>query len=85
MQNIMKKSLLIAVILLISSALLLEYGYNAYEYYHAMSHAVPMAIGIEAGPIKVSLSDATDWESVIKALVTVIGTYLGIRLVNKYV
>ena len=62
-----------------------EYVYNAYSYYHAMANSVPMAIGIEAGPVKVSLTDATDWNSVFKALVTVIGTYLGIRLANKYV
>jgi hypothetical protein len=81
----MKKRICIAIILVAAGYLLYEYVYNAYSYYQAMTHIVPMAIGIEAGPVKVSLTDATDWDSVFKALVTVIGTYLGIRLVNKYV
>jgi hypothetical protein len=81
----MKKRICIAIILVAAGSLLYEYVYNAYSYYQAMTHMVPLAIGIEAGPVKVSLTDATDWDSVFKALVTVIGTYLGIKLVNKYV
>ena len=80
----MKKLLLISVILLLSAYMLSGYWNDAVHYYYAR-HAVPVAIGIEAGPVKVSLTDSTDWDSVFKALVTVIGTYLGIRLVNKYV
>jgi len=80
----MKKLLLITVLLLLSAYLLLGYWDHAVHYYHAR-HAVPVAIGISAGPVEVSLTDSTDWDSVFKALVTIIGTYLGVKLVNKYV
>ena len=82
----MTRKLLITLLLLISAYLLYNYGKNIIWYYDVMMHPpAPVAIGVEAGPIKVSLDEATDWSSVCKALVTLLGTYLGIKLINKYV
>lgn len=41
-------------------------------------------MGIEAGPIKVNISEDTPWQGIAKLLVTVLGAYLGIKLVNKF-
>lgn len=43
------------------------------------------ADSIEAGPIKVVIDSATDWITVFKMVFTVLGTYLGIRVINKYI
>lgn len=45
----------------------------------------PLPIGIEAGPLKVSIGESTPWESVVKLISTVLITYLGIKVINKYV
>ena len=45
----------------------------------------PGSIGIEAGPVKMHIDDDTHWESVAKALVTVLGTYAGVKIINKVV
>ena len=49
--------------------------------------ARPVAVGVEAGPsgIKVFVDNTTTWKMVGQMLVTVLGTYLGIKLINKFV
>ena len=87
----MTRKILITLLLLISAYLLYQFGTDIYNAYHKpkilmMLPPPPMTgIGLEAGPIKVSLDEATTWASVCKALVTLLGTYLGIKLINKYV
>lgn len=84
----MLKKTLIGLVLLVSAFLLWHFLYEAYD--HTMMYIRyltqrPVAIGIEAGPIKVNISEATEWSSVAKALVTLLGTYLGIKVINKYI
>ena len=43
------------------------------------------ADSIEAGPIKVVIDQTTDWITVFKMVFTVLSTYLGIRLINRYI
>ena len=45
----------------------------------------PPSIGVEAGPLKVVIDDNTPWELIIKAITTILSTYLGIKVINKYV
>lgn len=38
---------------------------------------------IKAGPIEIDMSNATEWTTVAKMVVTVLVTYTGIRVINK--
>ena len=38
---------------------------------------------IKAGPFEITLSNATEWSTVAKMIVTVLATYAGIRVINK--
>ena len=62
------------------------YGYSLdlITYYRAL-HAVPVAIGVEVGPVKVTLDNATEWSTVFKMLVTSLGAYAGTKIINKYI
>lgn len=90
----MTRKILLAILLVISSSLIIFYGYQLVEYFF-MPRALmsplmlppppPPVMGLEAGPIKVILSEETPWASIIKLLSVVLGTYLGIKLINKYV
>ena len=45
------------------------------------------SIGVEISPtqgIKVVVDDETDWSTTFQVLVIVLGTYGGIRVINKY-
>ena len=66
----------------IAGNLLWYYGENLYFYYQMWG--IPKTDSIEAGPIKLTLSNSTDWSTVGKMLVTVLGTYAGIKLINKW-
>ena len=45
--------------------------------------AEPLAIGIKAGPIDMNFTDTTDWNTVVQAIVTVLATYAGIKVINR--
>ena len=45
----------------------------------------PPTAGIEAGPLKVVITEDTTWPTVIKLICTILATYLGIRLINKLI
>lgn len=80
----MKNYLRIGLLLLLvwfAGNLLWYYGENLYYYYQMW--AIPKTDSIEAGPIKLTLSNSTDWGTVAKMLVTILGTYGGIKLINK--
>jgi hypothetical protein len=46
---------------------------------------IPKTDSIEVGPVKVTLENCTDWTTVFKMLVVLLGGYGGIRLIDKYI
>lgn len=85
----MLKKLLILLVLLVSAYLIFHFSMPLLDYFlmpkPLMMPAPPPVIGVEAGPLKVVITNETPWSSVAKLLVTVLGTFLGIRLINKYI
>ena len=84
----MKKALTI-LLCAVSAYLLIKYGMDLYEIIRpkpmAMSLPPPPPMSMEAGPIKVVIDEATPWESLAKLVSTILATYLGIKVINKYV
>lgn len=79
---------------LASGVLLIYFSIDVFEYFlKPMFLAVPVPtapppppmMSVEAGTVKVVISEETPWISIAKMLTTVLGTYLGIKLINKYV
>lgn len=73
-------------ILIVVSLILIGYiSWNAYKpKYYAVA---PKAIMAEVSPtngIKVVIDEDTDWTPVFQVLVILLGTYGGIKLINKY-
>ena len=79
------KKVLIALVIAASIFVLYRIGAGYYESHMVVMSAPPPPIGIEAGPVKVSVDENTSWMAIAKALVTILSTYLGIKLINKYV
>jgi hypothetical protein len=84
------RKILTVSLLLIASYFIVKYGIDLYNIYFApkalvMAPPPPPMIGMEAGPVKVNISEDTPWESIAKLVSTVLITYLGIKLINKYV
>jgi hypothetical protein len=81
------KKVLIALVVAASIFVLYRIGAGYYESHMVVMSAPPPPppIGIEAGPVKVSVDENTSWMAIAKALVTILSTYLGIKLINKYV
>lgn len=86
----MLKKLLILFVLLVSAYLIFYFSVPLIEYFIMpkalmMPAPPPPVIGVEAGPVKVIITEETPWSSIAKLLVTILGTFLGIRLINKYI
>lgn len=86
----MIKKILIGVIIAISLYLIYVFSLPIVDYFLMpkplmMPAPPPPVIGVEAGPLKVVITEETPWSSIAKLLVTVLGTFLGIRLINKYI
>ena len=85
----MIKKILIGLIIAVSLYLIYVFSLPLVDYFlmpkPLMMPAPPLVIGVEAGPLKVVITEETPWSSVAKLLVTVLGTFLGIRLINKYI
>lgn len=83
----MNKSLirktLIGLILFIAAYLLYNDVVDLINYYMAVTSSQPLSVGITAGPININITDATDWDTVFKAVVTLLATYAGIRAINR--
>ena len=47
--------------------------------------APPPTASIDAGFMKVIISEDTSWITIAKLISTIIVTYLGLKLINKYV
>ena len=87
----MIKKILISIITVVSLYLIYIFGMPIVEHYFfpkiilSMPAPPPPVIGVEAGPVKVIITEETPWSSIAKLLVTILGTILGIRLINKYI
>ena len=79
-----RKRIFICILILFSVYLLYGYSLDLVHYYEVL-YAVPLAIGVEVGPIKVTLDNVTEWSTIFKMLVTVLGTYAGTKVINKYI
>lgn len=77
---------LIVIILAASAWMLFDTCVDLIQYFYKPMYALapPPMMGMEVGPIKVNISEDTPWQGIAKLLVTVVGAYLGIKLVNKY-
>ena len=85
----MVRKFAILILLLISIVAIYIFSLPIIDYFlmpkPLMMPAPPLVIGVEAGPLKVVITEETPWSSVAKLLVTVLGTFLGIRVINKYI
>ena len=81
------RKLLIVILLAIALFLLIKFGFEIYSaYFIPLMVEIPnTSIGIEAGPIAVQIDQDTPWSSIVKLVTTVLSTYLGYKLINKYV
>jgi len=65
------------------SSIIVNCFYELYYYY--LQWGVAKTDSIEAGPIKLTLSNATDWMTIFKMMFTTLGTYAGIKIINKVI
>ena len=69
--------------------MIVKYGIDLYEILQPKSMPMglppPPPMSMEAGPIKVVIDEATPWESLAKLVSTILATYSGIKVINKYV
>ena len=82
------KKILILLLLVASSYLIIKYGIDLYQTLQTkptVSLPPPPPMSMEAGPIKVVIDEATPWESLAKLVSTILATYLGIKVINKYI
>jgi hypothetical protein len=78
-----KRGLATGILLSAASYILLAYCWDLTLYYTAL-FAEPLSTdSIEAGPFKITLSNATEWSTVFKMMITILGTYAGVKLINK--
>ena len=54
-------------------------------YYYYLQWGAATTDSIEAGPIKITLSNVTDWMTVFKMMFATLGTYAGIKIINKVI
>lgn len=81
-----RKGLCVGVLATLGFLVLFGYTFELFLYYVDMFFHGPLNTdSIEAGPVKITLSNATDWQTVFKMIVTAVGTYAGVKLINKYV
>lgn len=50
-----------------------------------LAHVPPRSISFDVFGLKIGINEQTPWESIFKLMFAVLGTYVGIRLTNKYV
>lgn len=77
------KGLFTGVVLVLAWQILIHYAQDLFFYYQTLG--LGTADSIEAGPIKITLSNATDWSTVFKMILVILATYAGIRAINKYI
>lgn len=82
MAKVHRKGIAIGILISISTYLLYHDIVHLMNYYLAMT-AQPLAVELSAGPVDVKITDATDWNTVAQAVVTILATYLGIKAINR--
>ena len=85
------KKILTLLLLAASTYLIIKYGMDLYEILQPKPQITdiplppPPPMSMEAGPIKVVIDEATPWESLAKLVSTILATFLGIKVINKFV
>lgn len=80
-----RRGLLTGLIVSLAIYLLSHLTWDLFVYYLQFFEVAKTTDSIEAGPIKITLSNATDWTTVFKMMFTVLGTYAGIKVINRYI
>ena len=80
-----KKGLATGILFAVATYILLGYCWDLALYYASLFAHPLTTDSIEAGPFKITLSNATEWSTVFKMLVTILGTYAGFKLINKII
>ena len=80
-----RKGIITGILLSIAGYIFLHYSWELVLYYLEWFVVPKTTDSIEAGPIKITLSNATDWMTVFKMMFTVLGTYAGIKVINKVI
>ena len=70
------------IILVILAAI---YVYDCAMYYYFIKAMPKAAIMIEGAGVKVEVTNNDDWMTIAKAMAAILGTYLGFKIINKYV
>ena len=78
-----KRGLATGILFAVAGFLLWDYCNDLLYYYRLLFEEPLSTDSIEAGPFKITLSNATEWSTVFKMLVTILGTYAGFKLINK--
>jgi len=80
-----RRGIFVGILISFAIYLLIHYSWDLFLY-HLQFFEHPLTTdSIEAGPIKITLSNATDWSTVFKMITTVLGTYAGIKIINKLI
>ncbi len=80
----MKKKILIIVVLVIGLFYTKEFATDLYWYYKMLSE-VPLSATLNVGPMSATIDNDTPWEGIAKLVVSILSTYLGVRLIHKYI
>lgn len=83
MNKIYWRGFITGMLVLYMSAGFINYISDLYYYY--LQWGISTTDSIEAGPIKLTLSNSTDWGTVFKMVLTILTTYAGIKIINKVI
>ena len=80
----MEQKFLTIVVLVIGLFYIKEFATDLYWYYRMISE-VPLSATLNIGPMSATVDNDTPWEAIAKLVVSILSTYLGVRLIHKYV
>ena len=81
MMKIYWRGFVTGIVVFYMATLLMTYSVELYYYY--LQWGAATTDSIEAGPIKLTISNSTDWGTVFKMVLTILSTYAGIKFINK--
>lgn len=73
--------ILLAVFIIAGGYLLYQLGL---DYYQSLQPKVVM-MSLEVPGVKVSIDEGTSWTTIAQTIVAVLGSYFGVKLINKYI
>lgn len=76
------RGLVTGILLCIASMFLYDYCIDLFYYYIKLLGPATTD-SIKAGPVEITLSNATEWQTVAKMVVTVLSTYAGVKVINR--